>query len=76
MVETFRVEADWFWRRRQVREWMVVRKGPDALIRVAIAPLTVWRRFGEVSRLEAAAGDHWIDLLLRSSPVALPRHIT
>ena len=46
MVETLRVEAEWFWRRRHVREWRLVRRGTDTLMRDAIAPLTVWREIG------------------------------
>lgn len=39
MVETLRATAEWFWRRRLVCEWRLVRKGTDALIRLAIAKL-------------------------------------
>ena len=41
MLETLRVNAEWFRRRRHVREWRLARKGTDALIRVAISDLTV-----------------------------------
>ena len=39
MVEALRATAEWFWRRRHVREWRLVRSGTDALIRVAISKL-------------------------------------
>lgn len=76
MVETFRIDGDWFWRRRHIREWRLVRRGTDALIRLAIANLDCLAKGRDVG-IGSCCGRSMdsIDQLMSSS-VALPRQIT